>query len=64
MIDGKNNPSAIQGQRKMRESTPKKQALTDAERHARFIAMVGEVEASTDASDFDAAFKALDKRHK
>ena len=43
---------------------PKKPPLTEAQRHERFIAMVGEVGASTDASDFNAVFKALDKRQK
>lgn len=41
-----------------------KTPLTDRQRHERFVAMVSEVEASTDASDFDAVFKALDKKHK
>ena len=33
-----------------------KRKLTDAERHARFVAMATEVGASDDAKDFDKAF--------
>ncbi|MEO7385028.1 MAG: hypothetical protein ABIU18_08875 [Novosphingobium sp.] len=47
-----------------KQQPPKKPPLTDGERHERFAAMVSEVGASTDASDFDAAFNALDKRPK
>ena len=32
---------------------------TDAERHKRFMDMAREVEASEDAKEFDAAFKAV-----
>jgi hypothetical protein len=34
----------------------KKQPLTDAERHKRFVDMAKEVEASEDAQDFEQAF--------
>lgn len=40
----------------MRDPKPKRQKLTDAERHARFVAMAKEVEASENANDFDDAF--------
>ena len=37
-------------------TTKHKPKLTDAERHARFVAMAREVGASEDAKDFDKAF--------
>lgn len=37
-----------------RKRSPK---LTDAERHARFVEMAREVEASEDGEDFDKAFE-------
>ena len=36
-----------------------KSTLTDAERHARFVEMAREVEASEEPKDFDAAFERL-----
>ena len=41
-----------------RKSEPKPK-LTDAQRHARFIAMAREVGASDDPKDFDKAFKKI-----
>jgi hypothetical protein len=39
----------------------KKPKLTDAQRHARFMAMAKEVGASDDPKDFDKAFKKFTK---
>lgn len=40
----------------------KKQKLTDAERHERFIEAAREVVASDDTKDFDKAFEQIAKR--
>lgn len=40
---------------------PRKQKLTDPERHARFVEMAKKVEASEDIADFDRAFRAVAK---
>jgi hypothetical protein len=41
-----------------------KPSLTDAERHARFVDMVGEVQASEDLKAFDEAFDKVAPRPK
>jgi hypothetical protein len=41
----------------MPRKTDRKPKLTDAQRHARFMAMAREVEASPDLKDFEKAFK-------
>jgi hypothetical protein len=41
----------------MKAKSERKQKLTDAERHKRFVAMAKEVGASDDPKDFDKAFK-------
>jgi len=41
----------------MPRKSASKPKLTDAQRHARFMAMAREVEASPDAKDFERAFK-------
>ena len=58
------NKVVISRDSKQKPEGRSKPRLTDAQRHERFVAMVREVGASTDAADFDAAFKALDKRKK
>jgi hypothetical protein len=40
----------------MKAKSERKQKLTDAERHKRFVAMAKEVGASDKAEDFDRAF--------
>lgn len=40
-------------------ATPKKPSLTDAQRHARFVAMAREVEADETTEAFDEAFKRI-----
>ena len=39
------------------KAAPKKQRLTDVERHKRFVDMAKEVNASERSEDFDGAFK-------
>ena len=39
-----------------KSAAKKKPKLTDAERHARFKEMAGEIQASDDQKDFDKAF--------
>lgn len=41
----------------MARKSAAKPKLTDVERHKRFVEMAREVEASTDAKDFDRAFE-------
>jgi hypothetical protein len=43
----------------MSNAPKRKQKLTDAERHARFVETARKVEASEDPKDFDKAFKTV-----
>ena len=45
----------------MKRKPQSKTKLTDAERHARFVEMAREVEASEDPKDFERAFEKVTK---
>jgi hypothetical protein len=48
----------------MKNTSPAKEKLTDAERHKRFVEMAKEVDASEEAKAFDKAIERVDLRHK
>ncbi|TLG77811.1 hypothetical protein [Methylocystis sp. B8] len=48
--------------RKPKARAKPKPKLTDAERHKRFVDVARDIEASTDANDFDEAFEKVTPR--